>query len=107
MTEDENAPWEEIEVPITDELDLHPFRPRDIRNVVRDYLDEAVAAGLREVRLIHGKGIGVQREAVRKVLAAHPAVASFRDGGAGFGEWGATVAVLHVDGPTPAPQTEP
>jgi DNA-nicking Smr family endonuclease len=70
---------EPIAVPIEDALDLHPFAPRDIPAVVRDYLDAAHAAGFREVRLIHGRGIGVQRARVQQVLRAHPLVADFHD----------------------------
>lgn len=80
-----------IELPISDVLDLHGFVPREIRDVVRTYLDEAWAAGFAGARLIHGKGIGVQREAVRKILAADPRVASFADAAGGGGGWGATV----------------
>ncbi len=85
---------EPLPIPITDELDLHMIRPRDIPEVVAEYLSEAQRAGLREVRIVHGKGIGVQREAVARVLEAHPAVASFRTAPGHRGHWGATVAVL-------------
>ncbi len=81
-------------VPVEDHLDLHAFRPRDIPDVVRDYLDAAVARGLREVRLIHGRGTGFQRERVRAVLAADPRVESFGDAPPGRGHWGATVVRL-------------
>ena len=66
-------------VPIEAELDLHAFAPRDIVGVVGDYLDEAHARGLREVRLVHGRGIGVQRANVQRAVHAHPLVLSFRD----------------------------
>ena len=66
-------------VPIGPEFDLHPFAPRDIPDVVDAYLEEAWSRGFREVRLVHGRGIGVQRARVQQVLAAHPRVASFRD----------------------------
>ena len=66
-------------VPIGPEFDLHSFAPRDIPDVVDAYLREAHATGLRAVRLVHGRGIGVQRARVQQVLAAHPLVASFRD----------------------------
>ena len=61
-------------LPFEDFLDLHPFRPRDVRDVVGSYLEQAIEAGLGEVRLIHGRGIGVQRETVRAVLERHPEV---------------------------------
>lgn len=66
-------------VPIGPELDLHAFAPRDIPDVVDAYLESVAEAGLREVRLVHGRGIGVQRARVHQVLSAHPLVASFHD----------------------------
>jgi DNA-nicking Smr family endonuclease len=89
---------EEVVLPIEDFIDLHPFRPREIRSVVEDYLEAAVAKGFREVRIIHGKGIGKQRETVRSVLQNHPDVLRFGDGGPGGGEWGATRVVLRRSG---------
>jgi dsDNA-specific endonuclease/ATPase MutS2 len=88
-------------VPVEEALDLHAFQPRDVPDVVRDYLDAAVACGLREVRLIHGRGTGFQRERVRAVLAADPRVESFGDAPPGRGHWGATVVRLRP-GPGPA-----
>jgi dsDNA-specific endonuclease/ATPase MutS2 len=85
-------------LPIEDHLDLHAFRPRDVPEVVRDYLEQALAAGFREVRLIHGRGIGVQRERVRAVLASHPGVESFADAPAARGHWGATLVRLRTAG---------
>jgi DNA-nicking Smr family endonuclease len=67
------------EVPIEDSIDLHTFQPREIALVVEEYLYQAVAKGFREVRIIHGRGIGVQREIVRSLLAKHPNVRSFQD----------------------------
>lgn len=66
-------------VPIEDELDLHPFAPRDVPSVVDAYLEAAHARGLREVRLVHGRGIGVQRARVHQVLRAHPLVIEHHD----------------------------
>jgi dsDNA-specific endonuclease/ATPase MutS2 len=83
-----------VHVPIEDALDLHTFAPRDVASVVEEYLTEAVARGFREVRLIHGRGIGVQREIVRGVLSRHPLVESFADAPAERGGWGATVVHL-------------
>ncbi len=88
---DENEP---VEVPIEDALDLHAFAPSDIASVVEDYLVAAHARGFREVRLIHGRGIGVHREIVRAVLGRHPLVADFSDAAPERGGWGATVASL-------------
>ena len=81
-------------VPIEDVFDLHSFRPEDVSSVVDEYLREAVAAGLREVRLIHGKGIGVRRAEVRKLLAERPEVADFFDAPPRRGSFGATVVLL-------------
>ena len=85
----ENDP---VDVPIEDHLDLHAFAPRDVPDVVAEYLEVAWLKGFREVRLIHGRGIGVQRAAVQRVLREHPRVVSFRD--APNAHLGATVAVL-------------
>jgi dsDNA-specific endonuclease/ATPase MutS2 len=70
-----------------------------VRAVVESYLDEARAAGFEEVRLIHGRGIGVQREIVRQLLSRHPAVIAFADAPAERGGWGATVVRLVRQGP--------
>ena len=94
-TMDEGEP-EPIILPIEDSLDLHAFAPREVRSVVGEYLDQAAARGFREVRLIHGKGIGTQRAIVRSVLARHPAVAEFFDGPPERGGWGATVVRLRA-----------
>lgn len=83
-----------IEVPITDVLDLHSFQPREIADVVRDYLDAAHAAGLRELRIIHGRGVGVQRQTVRRILERDERVEDFGDAPAEAGGWGATLVRL-------------
>ncbi len=88
------APGRPVVLPVEDSLDLHPFAPADIPDVVWDYLDQAHASGFREVRVIHGRGIGVQRERVRSVLSRHPLVRSFADAPPERGGWGATVAIL-------------
>jgi dsDNA-specific endonuclease/ATPase MutS2 len=85
---------DEVVVPLEDYIDLHPFRPRDVRAVVESYLEQAFEAGFAEVRLIHGRGIGVQREIVRSLLTDHPAVAGFADAPPERGGWGATVVRL-------------
>jgi DNA-nicking Smr family endonuclease len=79
-------------IPIEDALDLHAFQPRDIASVVEEYVRAAHGAGLREVRLIHGRGTGVQRGIVQAALERHPLVAAFHD--APESHLGATVAVL-------------
>src|ERR687894_429513 len=85
---------EPVRLEITDVLDLHAFAPRDVRRVVEEYLAEARARGFRQVRVIHGKGVGVQREAVRTVLAATPFVEHFSDAPPEAGGWGATIVRL-------------
>jgi dsDNA-specific endonuclease/ATPase MutS2 len=91
--DDEDVPAE-IEIPITDTLDLHPFRPNEIRDVAREYLEEARARGYRQVRLIHGRGIGVQRENIRMLLQTLPFVEAYHDADASGGGWGSTVVLL-------------
>lgn len=81
-------------VEIEDSIDLHGFQPRDIPDVVVSYLEAAFEKGFREVRLIHGRGKGVQRVRVQQVLEKSPYVDSFRDAPATRGGWGATVAWL-------------
>lgn len=100
---DDDAPFDEpVVLPIEDALDLHPFAPRDIPDVVREYVAQAAAAGFREVRLVHGKGIGVQRGRVRQVLATLPGVAAVADAPPERGGRGATLVTLR-----PAPATRP
>jgi dsDNA-specific endonuclease/ATPase MutS2 len=83
-----------VVVPVEDSIDLHSFPPRDVPDVVDAYLEIAVEKGFSEVRLIHGRGIGVQRDRVQKLLARHPLVSGFHDAPADRGGWGATVAYL-------------
>ena len=81
-------------VPIEDSLDLHSFLPRDVASVVSEYLDEAVTHGFREVRLIHGKGKGVRRAEVRRLLSEDPRVRDVFDAPPDRGGFGATIVVL-------------
>lgn len=81
---------EPIEIEITDVLDLHSFQPREVSSVVRAYLDAAYEAGLRRLRIIHGRGAGVQRRTVRTVLERDPRVRDFADAPSEAGGWGAT-----------------
>ena len=85
-----------VKIPVEDRIDLHPFPPRDVPDVVDAYLEVAVEKGFTEVRLIHGRGIGVQRDRVQKLLARHPLVSGFHDAPADRGGWGATIAYLKV-----------
>jgi dsDNA-specific endonuclease/ATPase MutS2 len=83
-----------IELPIEDTIDLHTFSPKEIKAVVEEYLYQCHQQRFPTVRIIHGKGIGVQREIVRKILSTSTYVESFSDGGLTGGSWGATVAYL-------------
>ena len=85
---------ETIDLEITDTIDLHAFRPKETRAVIEAYLAEAHARGFQFVRIIHGKGIGVQREIVREVLRKNQFVKQFKTGGEFSGSWGATVVEL-------------
>ena len=85
---------EPIRIPITDVFDLHSIPPRDVKGVVEEYLREAQRLGFKALRIIHGRGIGVQREMVRSVLARTGFVADFRDAPAEAGGWGATIVTL-------------
>ena len=82
-----------VEIPIEESLDLHPFLPGEVRDVTREYLEQARARGFREVRLIHGRGMGVQRRNVQELLRTLPYVVDFRDDA----HLGATVVVLSAE----------
>jgi len=88
---------EPVDIEISDSIDLHAFDPRDVKAVVIEYLKEAHKKGFRIVRLIHGKGVGVQRETVRKILSETEFVKSFKTAPEFSGSWGATIAELNVD----------
>jgi DNA-nicking Smr family endonuclease len=95
MADREDEPFEDpVVVPIEDAIDLHPFQPRDIASVVESYLEAAQAAGMREVRIIHGRGKGVQRDRIRRILETHPLVRGFREAPPERGGWGATLVDL-------------
>ncbi len=85
---------EPVRIPITDVFDLHSVPPRDVKAIVEAYLEEADAMGLKALRIIHGRGVGVQREIVRSVLARTPFVVSYADAPPEAGGWGATVVTL-------------
>ena len=86
-----------FQLEVRDVLDLHTFRPQEISAVVETYLEEARRKGFSTVRIIHGKGIGVQRERVHAVLRRTPFVARFQDGPLGAGGWGATIIWFHAE----------
>ena len=87
---------EPFEIEITDSLDLHSFHPKEIRAAVEAYLPEAHKKGFSVVRIIHGKGVGVQREIVRKVLSETDFVKSFKNAPEFSGSWGATIVEFDV-----------
>ena len=85
---------EPFEVPLTGELDLHAFSPRDIPSVVEEYVLACRERGILRLRLVHGRGRGVQRAVVRRKLSSMDAVAAFADAPPAAGGWGATSVVL-------------
>jgi len=89
-----NQDDEPLRIPITDVFDLHTVRPEDVKEAIEAYLEEANRLGLKALRIIHGRGIGVQRETVRAVLARTGFVLSFQDAPAEAGGWGATIVIL-------------
>lgn len=96
-----------VEYPIEEELDLHTFRPGEIPDVVDSYLEAAQEAGLREVRIVHGKGIGFQRDRVRGILERHPRVESYWEAPADRGHWGATMVRVRDRAATEPPEPQP
>ena len=93
-------PDDPVRVPIEGEIDLHAFAPRDIPSVVAEYVDAAAAAGFREVRVVHGRGRGVQRGIVQAALDRHPRVLAFWDDPTAH--LGATIAKLDAHSETGA-----
>ena len=96
MELDENPFPDPVEIEITDSFDLHSFSPKEIRAVVEAYLEEAHKKGFSVVRIIHGKGVGVQREIVRKVLSETDFVKTFKNAPEFSGGEGATIIELDV-----------
>lgn len=91
-----------VRIPIEDSLDLHAFAPSEVREVVESYLEAARESGFRDVRLIHGRGRGVQRRMIQSLLARHPLVEAFSDAPPARGGWGATLVRLRAgEGPGP------
>ena len=96
---------EQIELPIDGMLDLHTFHPREIKDLVPDYLAACREKGILDVRIIHGKGTGTLRRIVHSILEKSPVVASFQLAGGDAGGWGATLVTLSpLDGP---PESHP
>jgi DNA-nicking Smr family endonuclease len=90
----DDPPEEGVPLPIDGTLDLHTFAPREVRDVVREYLRACRERGILEIRIVHGKGIGEQRRQVHAVLERLPEVDRFALGGEGAGGWGATLVWL-------------
>ena len=91
------GPDEVVPLEIDGTLDLHLFRPDEVKELVPDYLDECVRLGISQVRIVHGKGRGVLRRVVQSALDRHPRVVHYELGGTGGGSWGATVVTLRLD----------
>ena len=85
---------EPVKLPIEDVLDLHTFLPRDIPDLLEDYLSECIQAGIYSVRIIHGKGKGIQKKRVQELLSRNSSVQSFQDAPPEAGGWGATLVEL-------------
>ena len=93
--QERDLPFKEpVVLPVEDSIDLHAFSPREIPSVVEEYLEQCRRAGIYEVRIIHGKGKGIQRQIVRSLLEKSPLVLSFKEAPPESGGWGATVALL-------------
>jgi hypothetical protein len=98
VTHGDEVALEAVAVPVSEVLDLHSFRPEETQQVVAEYLAEARRAGFDEVRIVHGRGRGVQRALVRRVLCVAPEVAEFADAPPARGGWGATLVRLRAPG---------
>jgi len=89
-------PDDPVELPIDGVLDLHTFSPKDVKDLVPEYIEECRRRGIMELRIIHGKGTGTLKAIVHSILENNPQVASFKDAGIGAGGWGATEVRLRT-----------
>ena len=96
MAKDEKEPPDEaaFELPIDGVLDLHTFSPKEVKDLVPEYIGECLRRGITEVRIVHGKGTGTLKAIVHSILKSDPRVVSFRDAGLDAGGWGATLVKL-------------
>nr|MBN2277288.1 Smr/MutS family protein [candidate division Zixibacteria bacterium] len=83
-----------VELPIDGTLDLHTFQPREVKQLLPDYIEACLEKEIYQLRIVHGKGTGVLRDIVHSLLNRHPAVVSFRHESGSGGSWGATVVDL-------------
>lgn len=90
---------EVVEIPVDGVLDLHTFQPKEVKELVPEYIEECLRRGIYDLRIIHGKGTGTLRAIVHSILKKHPAVLSFRNADLTAGGWGATEVILKKDGP--------
>jgi dsDNA-specific endonuclease/ATPase MutS2 len=95
VTRDPDDPFPDpVPLPLDGTLDLHTFRPEDVGELLPEWIEACRAAGLKELRVVHGKGTGALRRSVEAILRGHPLVRSFRTGGEDAGGWGATLVTL-------------
>ncbi|MBE3126581.1 MAG: Smr/MutS family protein [Acidobacteria bacterium] len=87
---------EPVRLPIDGVLDLHAFSPKDVKDLVTEYIEECLRRGITDIRIIHGKGTGILKGTVHSLLEKNPHVAGFKDAGMGGGGWGATEVRLRT-----------
>lgn len=95
-----------VRIPITDEIDLHTFRPEEVADLLEEYFSECINHRILTVRVIHGKGTGVLKKRVQSALKKNPMVTSFADAPPGAGGWGATLVALDPGLSAPADKPE-